>query len=137
MCDLAKATGLSRVFDKHGSRTGRCDTCASEAGSIIREAYPDYQVDIIFLQNEEAPSGGRGAVMNVRDKDNQLFPIAQDPVRKQPFHEAIRIQLGDETYVIDALVYERQGLHPMKIHDYFDLWEYPDGIEITDIRAAR
>jgi hypothetical protein len=139
-CDISRAqkslVGKNSPFTKHPSTSGRCDACANEAGVIIRDMYPEYQVDIIRLQNEVIPGGTRGAMMRVRDKNNQLFTIAEDPIEKQPFHEVVRIQNDGEAYIMDALVYERQGLNPMPFEEYLNLWEYPDGIEITRVRPV-
>jgi len=139
-CDLFATEkslgGSNSPFKQHNSLSGRCDTCADEAGRIIKNAYPEYDVDIIRIQNERVFGGSRGANMRVRNKNNQLFDIASDPKMKQPFHDVVRIQNGGKTYVMDSLIAERQGLRPMTLGDYFKLWEYPDGVEITGHRSV-
>jgi len=42
------------------------------------------------------------------------------------------MEINETHYIIDALVFEIQGMKPMPMSNYYDL--FPDGVKITEVR---
>lgn len=131
---LDVTTELAGIFEKYPAREGRagwCDLCAIEAAFVIRQAYLDYNIDIMVLRNPLLPGGRRPPMMRVKNEQGQLFTIAFESEDSGPFHSAVRIQYKGSDFIIDSLVYQHQGTHPMSADTYMSLWEYPADLEIS------
>ncbi|NJL55703.1 hypothetical protein HC928_11230 [bacterium] len=136
-CDLSRVeTELRRIATTHPSNSGRCVECATEMQLAISEHYPDLNLDIVRLQNKRNPFGDRPPIMRVRNRFGEFFDIAgrRGVTDWNAYHEVVRIQTEEGIYLMDALVYEVQGARGMPWDIYISRWEYPEDIEITDVR---
>jgi len=108
-----------------------CDVCAQAVGLELRKA--GYEVAIVTIQNAVNPARPdvRPPYIQAKRPDGQPFLLGQNG-----FHQANRIVFADTFYYIDPLVYLHYGVEVVDETTYFDLFVYPDGMEITEVRVV-
>lgn len=106
-----------------------CDICARAVGILLREA--GFEVAIVTIQNEMNPGLSlRPPYIQAKLPDGKLFLLGQNG-----FHQATRITLQGTFYYIDSLVYLHYGVVAINGKDFFDLFMYADGVEVTDVEV--
>lgn len=90
-------------------------------------------MEIVTIQNEEIPGlpGARPPYIQAKKPDGSLFLLAQSG-----FHQVNRIHQNEVSYYLDALVYWHYGVEVIDEVSYFDLFEYPDGLEMTRVEKV-
>lgn len=105
-----------------------CDLRAQKVRNILQAA--GYEAEIVTIQNEQMPGQpwARPPYIQARRPDGQPFLLAEIG-----FHQASRIRQDDTLYYVDALVHQHFGFAAVVESDYFELFVYPDGVEITGV----
>jgi hypothetical protein len=126
----ALSTQLEALFQAYPAGN-HCDICAREVGSELRKV--GFDVAIVTIQNESNPGQPtmRPPYIQAKMPDGKPFLLGQNG-----FHQANRITFQNAFYYTDPLVYLHQGVTAVSEEDYFGLFVYPDGMEITDVKAV-
>jgi hypothetical protein len=131
MLDLSHlADELTRIFEQYPAGN-HCERCAAAAANVL--AGSGYEVAIITLKNEEIPGlpGIRPPFIEAKKPSGERFLLAQTG-----FHIACRLREDQPFFFVDALSYLHYGLRAVDREAYFNLFVYPDGIEVTDIQGV-
>lgn len=105
-----------------------CDVCAKAVGVELKKA--GFEVAIVTIMNEVNPgqTDVRPPFIQAISPDGDVFLLGQNG-----FHQANRIAAEGEFFYVDPLVYLHHGVIGVTQKDYFDLFLYPDGVEITEV----
>jgi hypothetical protein len=122
---------LSAIFKRYPAGN-HCDRCAEALGKLL--VSKGYRVSILTLQNEALFGSPevRPPFINVRNVDGGLFLLGESG-----FHQVCRVDMEPDDYFIDSLVHLHYPFQAVDEDTYFGLFEYPDGIEITDVRLVK
>ena len=109
-----------------------CDRCAEAMSRLL--VSKGYQVSIVTLQNESlfGSPDVRPPFIRARNIDGEMFSLAETGV-----HQVCRLDVGSIQFYSDALVQLHYPFQAVDVDTYFDLFEYPDGIEVTDVRLVK
>jgi hypothetical protein len=126
----AIAEHLEILFQTHPAGN-HCDVCARAVGAALRNA--GFEVAIVTIENESNPGQPtmRPPYIQAKMPDGKPFLLGQNG-----FHQANRITFQNAFYYTDPLVYLHQGVTAVSEEDYFNLFVYPDGMEITDVKVV-
>lgn len=121
---------LEAIFEQY-PLGNLCDLCADAVSKVLVD--DGYDVELVRIENEENPvrPGMRGQYILVRNTDGTFLTLSVNG-----FHVACRIPQRTERYYVDSFIYQRFGLQAIEETSYFALFQYPDSMEITQVRQV-
>lgn len=107
-----------------------CDVLAQSLSKLLYVA--GYDVAIVTIMNEAMPGTSmRAPYIPAKQPDGSAFLLAQTG-----FHDTVRVMHGDKAYYVDGLAYLHRGMVAISEDEYFELFVYPDALEVTNVRQV-